>query len=379
MISFSNKPASNSIKIGLDAVPLNQPCGGIGHFIFYLLDALILQHPNWTFFLYTTSTKGEATYFKKYPNAIIRPLPVLKGSHTIWSQTILPLGLSKDKIDVFWGTTQSIPLIGPKKMKTIMLLHDFVFHFFPETVATLKCFFLQCFTRAMVHKADSIICNSQGTADKFFDLYAKRPNHIISPPLKSSIEYQSKKCAEPFLSSYALEYKKYFFTLGTLEPRKNFIGLLHCYLQLLKDHPDLLPLVIAGGGGWKNKAIKYQLEAAAEKFPRHIQLLGHVSDKMLSHLLSGARYYLCFSMYEGYGMPLAEARHCRTPVICFDQPEMREAAENDGVFLPQADFEPILKKHLLMQDPLVPSICQYMSTEEKARMFSHAILDLLDL
>src|SRR5205823_1237020 len=120
-----------------------------------------------------------------------------------------------------------------------------------------------------------------------------------------------------------------------------------------------------------------KLKIAEKQFPDKIKLLGRISDDALSHLLSGARYYICFSFYEGYGMPLAEARACRTPVICFDQPEMREAAENDGIFLPSVGFEDILSQHLLAQDLPIPSACRYISNEEKAHLFSHAILDLL--
>lgn len=76
-------------------------------------------------------------------------------------------------------------------------------------------------------------------------------------------------------------------------------------------------------------------------------------------------------------MPLAEARHCRTAVICFDQPEMREAAENDGVFLPSSSFEDLLEHHLLLASPPEPSSCHYSSNREKAMALSHAILDLL--
>lgn len=365
------------IKIGVDAVPLSSLCGGIGYFIFYLLDACVQLHPDWTFYLYAFSSEGDIAHFKRYPHVVIRPLPALKISHSLWSQTTLSLALCKDQIDVFWGTTQSIPLLCRKKMKTILLLHDFVFHYFPKTVSTVKCAFLQSFTRAMVAKADCLFSNSQGTADKLFLLYGKRADLLIQPCLKSTISYKEKTEAEGCLSIFGLEYKHYFLTIGTIEPRKNFTGLLDAYLHLLKQHPTLPPLAIVGGGGWKNAEILDKLKCAQRQFPDKIKCLGRVSDEALSSLLSGARYYLCFSLYEGYGMPLAEARYCRTPVICFDQPEMREAAENDGIFLPQSGFEDILAAHLLNTKPPTPAPCTYLANEEKGRFFSQAILDLI--
>lgn len=370
--------SSRPLKLGLDAVPLQTLNGGIGYFIFHLADALISAQPKWTFYLYSFSSKGDIAHFKKYPNVIIRPLPFARQSHSLWSQTTLPYGLYKDHIDVFWGTTQSIPLFCRRKIKTLLLIHDFVFHFFPETVSTLKCIYFKTLTQSMVRKADLILANSQATADKLFALYARKSDFILHPPLKSAIQYQPKESSEKFLSSLSLEHKKYFLTIGTLEPRKNFIGLLNTYLDLLKRQKTLFPLVIVGSGGWKNGAIVEKLKNACAAFPDKILLLGHIGDEALSHLLSGARFYLCFSLYEGYGMPLAEARHCRTPVICFDQSEMREAAENDGIFLPSTGFEEKLAETLLLQDPPIPSSCLYTSTEEKARAFSQAVLDLID-
>jgi|GEM_PF-2436040 len=366
-----------NVKIGLDAVPLNRLNGGIGYYIFYLLDALIPLHPGWTFFLYAFSTEGDIAYFKKYSNVVVRALPFGRISHTLWSQTTLPYALRTDKIDVFWGTTQSIPLLRSKKIKNVLLLYDFVFHFFPQTVSSLKCIFLKKFTRAMIDKADLILSISQATADKLFALYAKRSDLILHPPLKSTIQFQAEEPAKIFLSPMGLEYKQYLLTIGTLEPRKNFLGLIDSYLHLLKKHPQLFPLVIVGGGGWKNAVIVEKLKNVQAEYPDKIKLLGCVSDSALSYLLSGARYYLCFSLYEGYGMPLAEARQCGTPIICFDQPEMREAAENDGIFLPLAHFEEKLEQTLLLDNPPFPSICQYISNQKKARAFSHALLDLL--
>jgi glycosyltransferase involved in cell wall biosynthesis len=366
-----------NVKIGLDAAPLNRLNGGIGYYIFHLLDALIPLHPRWTFFLYAFSTEGDIAYFKKYPNVVLRALPFGRISHTLWAQTILPYALRTDKIDVFWGTTQSIPLLRSKKIKNVLLLYDFVFHFFPQTVSSLKCIFLRKFTRAMIDKADLILSISQATADKLFALYAKRSDLILYPPLKSTIQFQAEEAVKIFLAPLGLEYKQYLLTIGTLEPRKNFLGLIDSYLHLLKKHPQLFPLVIVGAGGWKNAAIVEKLKNVQAEYPDKIKLLGCVSDSALSYLLSGARYYLCFSLYEGYGMPLAEARQCRTPIICFDQPEMREAAENDGIFLPLVDFEEKLEQTLLLDNPPFPSAYQYRSNHEKACAFSHALVDLL--
>ena len=226
-------------KIGLDAMPLNCLNGGISFYIFYLLDELIQLHPEWQFFLYTFSDKGDIGHFTKYPNVIIRALPFLKISHSLWCQTTLPYGLYKDNIDVFWGTTQSVPLICRKTLKNILLFYDFAFRLFPQTLSAIKCHYLKIFTPSMIRKADCLISISKATGDKLFSLYARQTDLHLSPPLKTSVRYRDREKTEHFLLNFSLSYKKYFLTVGTLEPRKNFISLVEHYLKLLEKRNEL--------------------------------------------------------------------------------------------------------------------------------------------
>ena len=67
--------------------------------------------------------------------------------------------------------------------------------------------------------------------------------------------------------------------LGTLEPRKNFVGLIRAFNQLQGDFPDL-HLVIGGGKGWLYDDI---FAAAAESPARErIHLIGFVADADLT-------------------------------------------------------------------------------------------------
>ena len=126
-------------------------------------------------------------------------------------------------------------------------------------------------------------------------------------------------------------------------------------------------------GGILSRLKKAQLE-----FPHKIKYIGHISDELLSYFLSGARYFLFFSLYEGYGMPIAEARYCRTPIVCFDLPEMRQAAEEDGIFLKEENFVEKFEELLLSPTGSPPKMCGYLSNRQKAAILAQALLDLLE-
>lgn len=347
-------------KIGLDAVPLTQlPCG-VGYYIFYLLEALIPLHPNTQFYLYTF---GELEAFKHYPNVIIRPVPLRVGSHALWGQTQLPRALRQDGIDLFWGTTQTIPLLAPKRCKTVLLVHDFVYKLYPKTVSTLKGTLLSLLSPAMVRKADAIVCNSKGTQEKLAHFYGRNGDLILTPPVKTAYEPPGER-----LAALDLTHKGYFLSVGTLEPRKNWLKLIEAFLRVRTP----FPLVIVGGGGWKNKQLIRELRALEAQFPERLRCLGPVDDEELASLFSSARYTLCFSLYEGYGMPIAESRACRTPVLCLDQVEMREAAEEDACFVSSLE-DPAFARALLCE-PQLPAACTYPTNREKAIALSKLLL-----
>ena len=120
--------------------------------------------------------------------------------------------------------------------------------------------------------------------------------------------------------------RPYFVCLGTIEPRKNHLLLLHLWRHMAETlPPDAIPrLIVIGRRGWENEQVVDMLERCPA-LVGHVEELGGCPDSRLSMLLRGARALLMPSFAEGYGMPVAEALSVGTPVICSDLPALREA------------------------------------------------------
>jgi glycosyltransferase involved in cell wall biosynthesis len=368
----------NKKRMGVDAFPLCKLNGGIGYYIFHLLDELIQLRSEWEFLLYAPSENGDIEHFKRYKNVVIRVIPQRSQSHSLRSLLGIAFFAYIDRVDVFWGTTQILPLFKRKKMKTILTVHDFVYLLFPQTMTTSKRLFFKVFGDFFLKTTDAIMPISYATGDRLFQLYGLKYHSVVYPPLKPQIVFKEEKQVLEKIST-DLVYNGYVVTVGTLEPRKNFITLIEKYVQILQSNSldEVLPLVIIGGGGWKNQMILKVLQEARSKYPNHVKLLGYISDELLSYYLSGAKYYITLSVYEGYGMPLAEARTCRTPVACFDSPEMREAAENSGIFLRMETLDNDLTKVFLSKEGLKeskkPFSVNYKSNVDGAKRISSII------
>ncbi len=378
------------VRVGVEIWPLVKINGGVGFYIFFLLDELIRQNPQWEFYLYTPCTSETVDHFRRYPNVVLRVIPLFSFKYTIWRKTIIPrymiwrniavpYFLRKDKIDVLWENVMLVPFLKPRKMKSILTIYDFVAYLFPKTASFPTVFFQRCFTPSSLRSADYIISISQGTAEKLKAMFGADSHAVVIPPVKPDIFYRESSQLLPFLAQQGLEYNDYLISVSTWEPRKNFTLLINLYCKALEKYglERVMPMVIVGGGGWKNKEIKETFYAAQERYPSHFKLAGSINDHELSFFLSGARYYIALSVYEGYGMPLAEARRCRTPVICLDSPEMREAAEEDAIFLTRENVETDLLELMLRNEgnkKEKPELkLQYPSTAEGASKIADLI------
>jgi glycosyltransferase involved in cell wall biosynthesis len=356
------------VRIGIDASNLAQLNGGMSTYLFYYLKGLVEKKPEWIFFLYSPSGQGEISQFAKYPNVQLRIIPFFSSGLSIWLQTLVAFYCWRDRIDLFWGPLQAIPLFKRKRMKTVLSLHDFTFKLFPETMTWKKSTFLKVFSKKMFSSSDAILPVSQGSGEKLKHFYDLPYHKVLPPPMKPFLKPFSKEDCAQLLAQHGLEYGKYVISVGTWEPRKNYVKLIYMYQHILNEQgrDQVLPLVIIGGGGWKNEDIAECLNTAQQSHPDHIKLLGFVSDDQLPLFLSGAKYYLTVSHYEGYGMPISEARICGTPVVCPDQVEMREAAENDALFFTELTLEPTLRHIFIGKNAgLQPKQGTYPSNEDK--------------
>jgi len=70
------------------------------------------------------------------------------------------------------------------------------------------------------------------------------------------------------------------------------------------------------------------------KSSARLHSLGFVDDDLLSALYTGADAFVFPSSYEGFGMPVLEARACGTHVVTTDIPELREAGGRDAIYVP---------------------------------------------
>ena len=163
---------------------------------------------------------------------------------------------------------------------------------------------------------------------------------------------------------YGIPPAPYLFCLSTIEPRKNLRRTLEAFIGLKEELPELgASLVVGGKRGWKTADIFADLDLDRPD----IILTGFVEDEHLPALYANARAFCFASLYEGFGLPLAEAMACGVPVIYGRNSAQIEVAGNGGLAVNAEDVADIrlAMKRLLTDNGL------HGALSEAARKQSH--------
>jgi len=113
----------------------------------------------------------------------------------------------------------------------------------------------------------------------------------------------------------------YVLAVGTLEPRKNLARIAEAVEGELR---------VVGARGW-----------GGIDPPANVTWLGDVSDGELASLYRGARCLVYASLYEGFGIPVAEALACGCPIVTSRGSAMEEVAGEDATYVDPTDAESI--------------------------------------
>jgi glycosyltransferase involved in cell wall biosynthesis len=197
--------------------------------------------------------------------------------------------------------------------------------------------------------AKHIIVPSQATKKDLMDLFKVKGEKISVIPhgvsVSSSIEVDLFDChpgesREPRPSAVGPDFHrgdgsaKYLLFLGTIEPRKNVSTIVRAYRMMVDRHPELkeVELRLAGAVGWRaNEIVDAIRQTQCEGY--RISLVGEISEDDKWELLAGASGFLFPSLYEGFGLPVAEALAVGVPVICADNSSLSEVAGGAAILV----------------------------------------------
>jgi glycosyltransferase involved in cell wall biosynthesis len=226
---------------------------------------------------------------------------------------------------------------GARKPRFSMTIYDLIPMQFPEYCDNrIAAWYQGAYLPNVARYVDNAICISRNTAiDVLGSPVTGRIPRVTVLPLPFEFPAGPRPQEDP-LAPLGLSEGGYILFLGSLEPRKNFMGLLHGF-EAYHSFPGAKPLklVLVGATGWKNEEMDARI--AASPAAHRVVKTGYVEDAELDVLMRRAAAVSMLSFYEGYGLPVAQAFSKGTAVITTVGSSLPEACNGQGIFVDPVD------------------------------------------
>jgi glycosyltransferase involved in cell wall biosynthesis len=358
---------------------------GYGYFIRELFRVLVKKHSEDQFyFLFDRPFHSDYIFSSNVHPLVVSP----EARHPVlwkyWYDVKIPLALKQIKADVFVSPDGYCSLTT--KLPQCVVIHDLGFLHHPEAYQKSHVRFLKKNTPKFIKKAKTIITVSQFSKDDIVKHYSTSSAKIdvVHNGIKNIFQPVSLKKREAVKEKYT-ENKEYFLYAGAIQPQKNLVNLLKAFSVFKKRLQSNMKLVIAGKLAWKNEEFLKLINTY--KYRSDVVMTGYLPEEELA-LLSGSAYAFVYpSLFEGFGVPVAEAMKCGVPVLTSKNTAMEEVAGDAALYFNPKDHTDIADKMMLiykdegLRKQLIGksrSNAENYSWEKSAELFWESILKTVE-
>jgi glycosyltransferase involved in cell wall biosynthesis len=329
------------MRIGIDATSLSVPRAGVGTYTANLIRALReLGTDEVVPFLHRDAHPSFADDVQAGVIPGNENGARWRLNRTVWMQTALPRRIMAGSFDVCHFTNCVAPLRCASPY--VVTIHDAGLWLHPEYHYLRRIATLRPLIPGAVRRATAVVTVSHSVKRELIEIlrlpeehvrviHPGVPPHFARRPSTAELDRARRTHGLP---------ERFILAVGALEPRKNLTRLVEAYMALVADPCCRdVGLVVVGPPGWKNAPL---LEAMARvRPPARVFRLGLVPTDVLVSLYHLATVVAFPSLYEGFGLPVAEAMTCGTPVVTSGVGALAEVAGQAAQLVDPLDVESI--------------------------------------
>jgi glycosyltransferase involved in cell wall biosynthesis len=292
-----------------------------------LFDARVLTHKTYTGVEnYARSILEELE--KKLFLVVVKPKSTNKYLSHLWSHFKLPFM----KADIIFCPANTAPLFVPKSKRLVVTIHDVAFLTQPQSFSKFFRYYYRFLVPKNIQRADKILTVSK---------YSKGEIESYYKDAKGKIEVVSLGVDDSF-SVLTGKKKEQILYVGSMNERKNFIGVIKAFLSLERDDVKLVMVGNFSGNFTLDEHTQKVLQEA-QKHPL-IEFRSNVSNNELIQLYNEAKLFVFPSFYEGFGLPVLEAMACGTPVVTSNISSLPEVGGDAVLYCDPYSVEDIRQK-----------------------------------
>ncbi|HVB21993.1 MAG TPA: glycosyltransferase family 1 protein [Ktedonobacteraceae bacterium] len=372
------------MHIGMNAQLLsfsqNYRNGGVSRYIRSLLTELAKQpgEHEYTVFVNGQAVIEQLTDSYRHPQITYVPASWSESqpaARIAWEQLTLPSLIRQKHIDVLHSPVNVLPERLPRSCAGVVTLHDLAFLRFPNVLTRSKRLYHRTFTVRSLKRATMIIAVSDSTRQDAVELVGIPAKHIQTVYTCINEQFSNVSKGEEVQSlrqKYGLT-GGFLLYLGTLEPRKNIPTLIEAYARLRQTYNIQEKLVIAGGKGWLYDTIFAKVQALG--LESEVIFPGFIPDEEQTTWYAAAAAFVYPSLYEGFGLPVAEALACGTPTVTTTVSSLPEAGVGLALTVEPHDVTAMADAlHTALTDVALREKCQAMAPTIAERFSAHTMV-----
>lgn len=298
------------MRIAFEGTTLQPERTGVGYYSEHLLRHLAAAAPDDDF---VVVSNRQPVPSQPLPERIAMRYPQRRMMRLAWMQTMAPSVLRDAHVDVAHFTNGLMPLATT--VPTVITIHDMSLTLFPECHPRRRRLVKRPFMRMAAARAAAIITPSASAKADLVRIYgvdAARV-HVVHEAAAPEFHPVTDPATLAAVRRRHDLPDRFVLYVGAIEPRKNLPRLLEAFAE--RHHRGELPhrLVFVGPYGWLSEDFGARIEALG--LSRAVHFTGYVPFADLPAIYSLADMFVFPSLYEGFGLPVAEAMACGAPTI----------------------------------------------------------------
>lgn len=305
---------------------------GIGWFAHETTRRMVANNPQHQFvLLFDRPPAPEFNYGKNSEMVVLQPPARHPLLWYIWFEIAMARYLNnrKHRIDVLYSPEGYLSLHS--HCPQVLTLHDINFHHHPEYLPKTYAWYLNRYTPRFVRKANQVLTVSKYSQTDICAAYNLPQNKV-------SVVYNGIDALFAPLSPIKIEQTRrkisngepYFIFVGSMHRRKNAAGLLKAFDLFKRNTNAPHRLILVGSDMFKPAEIQQSINQSPNA--HHIIRVGHCLRHELAPLIGAAQALIFPSLFEGFGVPLAEAMSCGIPIASSNTTSMPEVAGDAALY-----------------------------------------------
>ncbi len=240
----------------------------------------------------------------------------------------LPLRVRADRPDLLHVQYTAPVSCG---VPLVVTVHDVSYLEYPQYFTRFRATQLKITVRRTIERAARVITPSEFSRDAILKHYCIDPAKVRVIPNGASSVFRP---VERQVAATTVERKfhirgPFILAVGDLQPRKNHLGLLRAFENLVRAHSLSHRLVFVGKETWYSKELHRAVSSSS--VADRVDFTGFVDDADLLHFYGACDLFVFPSFYEGFGLPILEAMACGRAVTCSNLTAMPEVADGAGI------------------------------------------------